>query len=47
MIMISEIYIAQFLYYGNIVNSALQHLIFIITPALAELPIGAQMHYKE
>ena len=31
----------------NILNCTLQHHLHIITPDLAELPIGAQMHNKE
>ena len=34
--------------YINILNCALQHHWHIITPALAELPIGTQLrHFKE
>ena len=33
--------------YIDILNCALQHHLHIINPALAELPIGAQKHYKE
>ena len=42
-IIISDIYIAQFLYNWY----ALHHHWHIITPALAELPMDAHKHYKE
>ena len=45
-IIISEIYIAQFLHI-KILNCALQYQLHIITPVLAELPMGAHKHYKE